>query len=101
MNFDTARRKTCRRCAAALVTAMAESDTSIIAIAKRIGLTERSVRRDLARLVDGVSWAKDLDFISSFAFACGAELELTVSSSAKSGDTEHQAPPDDHHPGTP
>lgn len=68
----------CRRLAAALVRAMADTDTSLEDIAIRTGHSKDRVRRFIKALIDGKSQQNGLDMMSDFAGAMGCEVEFTV-----------------------
>lgn len=76
--LDRARRKMCRRIAAALVGAMAETDTGFDTIAARLGRSEASCRAFLRSMIDGTPPRNGLDLMSDFAFAMGCEIEFRV-----------------------
>jgi hypothetical protein len=80
--LDRVLRKTCRRLAATLIRAMAETDTSFSLIAKRVGRSEWSLRRGIRRLIDGDGRGFPLDFISDFAIAMGCEIVFTLERAA-------------------
>lgn len=78
MTLAQVRRMTCRRIAATLVTAMAESDMDFATIAKRLGLEEATPRSWLYEFIDGKSHAEDFRRMSDFALATGHMLSCSV-----------------------
>lgn len=76
-----ARRKLCRKIAASLAMAMAETDTGIPLIAVRLGVSESVVRHWFKRLLDGTMHS--LDHISDLAWSMGCSWEVSVSARIK------------------
>jgi len=76
-----ARRRLARRIAAAVVTAMAETDTSFEEMAQRLGMrTDIPLRNGLATLVDGGTRIP-FDHISDLMTGCGYELTFGLRAS--------------------
>ena len=89
--LDAACKRLCRRCAAAIIGAMAYTNTDIDVIASRLGKQPQTIRRTLNRLIDGLP--VKLDAISDITSAMGCELKLTMTTEQNSA-----APTDDETP---
>lgn len=74
--LETARRMLCRRLAASLAIAMAETDIGLAEIDARCRLTAGTSQNWLLRLLDGDSI--DLDAISDVFLACGCLLKFSL-----------------------
>ncbi len=70
------RERTCRRVAAAIITAMAETDTGIDVIAARLGKKSEAIKVLIDRLIAGQS--ASLDKISEILWAMGCELAFSL-----------------------
>lgn len=84
------RRLVARSFGGAIASAMAETDTSFAAMAKRLNCSEQSLRRSLMMLIDGISTVSP-DRISDMVFACGCYLRFGL----RPGDRDA---PDDNEP---
>lgn len=75
-DLKRARRKLCRRIAACLVSAMAETDTGFEQIAGRLSVSEEVVRRWFNRMLDGT--ATDLNTVSDLSYAMDCEFTFSL-----------------------
>lgn len=76
--LDRACRKMCRRIAAALVRAMAETDTDFATIAARTTRSEESLRSFIRALIDGKAPRNGLEMMAIFAVAMECEIEFHI-----------------------
>jgi hypothetical protein len=73
------RARSCRRVAACIAHAMAETDTGFDQMAARLGVSEAALERRLTAMLNGTNTA--LDTISDMLFACGCELKISLQKS--------------------
>lgn len=71
-----AHRKMCRRIAAVLVRAMAETDIGFPEMAAKLGRSEESLRNYMKRLIDGTE--QSLSAMSDLATAMDCEIEFSM-----------------------
>ncbi len=71
-----ARARLCRRIAAAIISGMAETDSSVETIARRLGENPEAIKSRLDALIAGRSIK--LGHVSDMCFAMGCELEMKI-----------------------
>jgi hypothetical protein len=86
--LKSARRKTSRRVAAALIAAMAETDIDYEEMGIRLGEKPETIRKWIIDFVDCKS--KDLDLLSDLCLAMNAEVNFTLHSWRKT-EAEYKA----------
>jgi hypothetical protein len=91
--LDAAVRRLCRSMASAIVQAMADTDTSLTAIAFRIRQKESTVRDWLQKLIDGECSGPTLHNISDILLAMGCELDFSVRPRTSAEDPSGDVPP--------
>jgi hypothetical protein len=74
MDMAKHRRKTKKKIAVALITAMAETDGDYAFIAKRLGETPENIKQWIVGLIDGETRA--MDEVSDLLLALGCELNF-------------------------